>query len=349
MDSVTQIALGSAVGQAVLGKHIGNKALIWGGLAGLIPDLDVIPTQFMNDVNKVAYHRSISHSIPFALFLSPLLTTIALKIHPQTRFQAGRRGWFALFFLGLFTHALLDCFTTWGTQLFWPLPYRVAIQSIFVIDPLYTVPLLTGLIIGSIQNRKPGGTLKANRIGLLISTAYLLLTVANKQWVDHQFAASLKEKNIPYTNITSRPTPFNNLLWSANAETKAGFYTGYYSVLDKQWPIAFEYYPKNHDLLPDSLRQQALIQKLIGITQGQYIVRPTKNGKGYLLHDLRFGQLAGWLNKKQFPRANRFVFSYRLNPRPLANNADSGIQRIEPRFEQADGLLQRFWNRVKGI
>ena len=349
MDSVTQITLGSAVGQAVLGRKIGNKALIWGGIAGLIPDLDVIPTQFMNDVNRVAYHRSISHSIPFFLLLSPLLTLLARKIHPKYNGVTGRMGWFWLFFLGLLTHALLDCFTTWGTQLFWPLDYRVAIQSIFVIDPLYTVPLLTGLIIGTVRNAKPRGTLKANTLGLIISSAYLVLTMANKAYVNSQFAASLKQQGIEYVDIDSRPTPFNNLLWSANAETKGGFHIGYYSVLDNQWPIDFDYFPKRHQLLPAGAKETPLMQKLIRITQGNYIVREGERGDNLQLYDLRFGQLAGWLPSAQYPRANSFIFAYQLDPNVIARGQASGIQRAEPEFEQAEGLLVKFWERLKGV
>lgn len=348
MDSITQIALGSAVGQAVLGRQIGNKALIWGGIAGLIPDLDVIPTQFMNDVNRVAYHRSISHSIPFFLALSPFLTWLARKFHPGYNHLAGKKRWFWLFFLALLTHALLDCFTTWGTQLFWPLEYRVAIQSIFVIDPLYTIPLVTGLIISSVQNRKPGASLKANRIGLIVSSAYLILTVVNKQFVESRFAESLESRGIAYTAITSRPTPFNNLLWSANAETKGGFHIGYYSILDKQWPIQFDYFPKKHDLLPTSVKQKPITQKLIGITQGKYVIRK-QSDESFRLYDLRFGQLAGWLDEDQYPRANRFVFAYHLKPNEIVNGKASGIQRAEPEFEQAEGLLSKFWDRVTGI
>jgi len=42
VDSLTQIILGAAVGEAVLGKKVGNKALLWGGIAGTLPDLDVL-------------------------------------------------------------------------------------------------------------------------------------------------------------------------------------------------------------------------------------------------------------------------------------------------------------------
>ena len=42
MDTVTQIGLGAAVGEAMLGRLVGRRALLWGGIFGLLPDLDVL-------------------------------------------------------------------------------------------------------------------------------------------------------------------------------------------------------------------------------------------------------------------------------------------------------------------
>ena len=347
MDSVTQITLGAAVGEAVLGKKIGNKALIWGGLAGLIPDLDVIPSQFMNDVNSVDFHRGISHSVVFCLALTPLLTWTARKIHHS--FQSVQKWeWNLMFFLGLFTHALLDCFTTWGTQLFWPLDYRVAFQSVFVIDPLYTIPLLAGVIAAALTRKNLRKRLRLNRIGLIISCSYLALTLVNKQYVNNSFHQSLNEQGIEYTELDTRPTPFNNLLWSANVKTKDGFYTGYYSLPDEKWPVTFQFYPNNHHLLADSLRNEPIVQKLLKITQGNYILEKQGNGN-LLLHDLRFGQLAGWLDKNKYPEATSFVFSYMIKPKLVLNSKKPGIYRHEPDFSAVSGILGKFWDRVKGL
>lgn len=41
MDSLTQLTLGAAVGEAVLGRQVGRRAALWGGLLGTLPDLDV--------------------------------------------------------------------------------------------------------------------------------------------------------------------------------------------------------------------------------------------------------------------------------------------------------------------
>ncbi len=67
MDSLTQITLGAAVGELVLGRKIGNKAMMWGAVAATIPDLDVFARLWMNEIDALAVHRGLSHSILFAL------------------------------------------------------------------------------------------------------------------------------------------------------------------------------------------------------------------------------------------------------------------------------------------
>ena len=74
MDSLTQITLGGAVGEAVLGKKVGNKAILWGAIAGYIPDIDfAIGSLFMETVNGLAFHRGVMHSIVFCLLAAPIL------------------------------------------------------------------------------------------------------------------------------------------------------------------------------------------------------------------------------------------------------------------------------------
>ena len=73
MDSLTQIVLGAAVGEAVLGKKVGNKAMMWGAIAGTIPDLDVLSKLFLDAVTSNELHRGFSHSLLFSLLMAPLL------------------------------------------------------------------------------------------------------------------------------------------------------------------------------------------------------------------------------------------------------------------------------------
>ncbi|MEL6987053.1 MAG: metal-dependent hydrolase [Bacteroidota bacterium] len=67
MDSITQITLGAAVGELVLGKKIGNRAMLWGGVAGTIPDLDILLNLVLDPINALAQHRGLSHSFFFAI------------------------------------------------------------------------------------------------------------------------------------------------------------------------------------------------------------------------------------------------------------------------------------------
>ncbi len=151
MDSLTQIVLGAAVGEAVLGKKIGNKAMLYGAIAGTIPDLDIFASYFTDTVTALEIHRGFSHSIFFSVLFAPIFGWLISKV--ERRSIASWKDWSLLMFWGLFTHPILDSFTTWGTQLFWPFATRLAFRNIFVIDPLYTLPFLLFLILAMRSKR----------------------------------------------------------------------------------------------------------------------------------------------------------------------------------------------------
>ena len=158
MDSLTQIVLGAAIGEAVLGKKLGNKAMLYGAIAGTIPDLDSFAPLFTDTLTSIEIHRGFTHSIVFSILFAPIFGWIISKIERKT--GVSWKDWSWLIFWGLFTHPLLDAYTTWGTQLFWPFDLRLAYKNIFVIDALYTLPFLIFVILamrcrrGSIKRRK---------------------------------------------------------------------------------------------------------------------------------------------------------------------------------------------------
>ena len=57
MDSITQATLGAAVGETVLGRKVGNKAVLWGAVAGTLPDLDVLAYPLMDEIAQLGWHR----------------------------------------------------------------------------------------------------------------------------------------------------------------------------------------------------------------------------------------------------------------------------------------------------
>lgn len=332
MDSLTQIVLGAAVGEAILGKKVGNKAMLYGAIAGTIPDLDVLARYFVDTVTATEWHRGFSHSIFFSILFAPIFGWLIWKLNPKS--NADWKDWSRLMFWGLFTHPVLDAFTTWGTQLFWPFKTRLAFQNIFVIDPLYTLPFLIFLVLAMFQKRTSLKRRRMNRLGLIISSVYLVTTLLLKGIAFKQFSNALAAQGLAYEEMDIRPAPFSTVLWTANIAVKDAYLIGNYSFFDTK-PIQFTSYPKNRQLLGD-LKKNDKVLRLIEIAEGWYTVSK-ENGKLFF-NDLRFGLLS--LKKDE----KRFAFSYELV------KTSNGLKVVETpkRPSDAEGLLQSLWQRILG-
>jgi len=78
MDSLTQATLGAAIGEATLGKHIGNKGAVLGAIVATIPDLDVALYLLYDKFEMLSIHRGFSHSIVFSIIGAFLIGTLLL-------------------------------------------------------------------------------------------------------------------------------------------------------------------------------------------------------------------------------------------------------------------------------
>ncbi|MDT7829421.1 metal-dependent hydrolase [Pricia sp. S334] len=332
MDSLTQIVLGASVGEAVLGKKVGNKAMLYGAIAGTVPDLDVLSSNFTDVVTATEWHRGFSHSIFFAVLFAPIFGWIISKIERKS--EATWKDWTLLMFWGLFTHPLLDAFTTWGTQLFWPFETRLAFQSIFVIDPLYTFPFLAFLILAMRQKRTSPKRARYNRIGLVVSSSYLLLTLVLKGFAYNKFIDSLQAQQIDYKAIDTRPAPLSTILWTANIDVGDAYLIGNYSFFDSKG-IDFTAYPKNRQLL-GPLKENDKVKRLAKIAEDWFTI---SEDEGVLyFNDLRFGLMS------LDPRETRFVFSYELT------KSEDGLHVRESEKSERDAkkLLAALWDRMWG-
>ncbi len=333
MDSLTQIVLGAAVGEAVLGKKVGNKAMLYGAIAGTIPDLDTFVGNFFDTITAIEIHRGFSHSIVFSILFAPVFGWIISKI--ESKSKATWKNWSWLMFWGLFTHPLLDAHTTWGTQLFWPFDLRLAYKNIFVIDPLYTLPFLIFLILAMRLNRTDPQRKKYNQLGLIISSIYLfVITIGLKVYTFQKFENALESQNIVYQRIDTRPTPLNSILWTANIETEDAFLIGNYSIFDTQ-PISFYSVPKNYKLAKD-LADNPNLHRLIQISEGWYTF--SEKDDELFFNDLRFGKM-----DVEDPDA-QFIFSYKLSK----ENGELNATETEKEMTDAKKLLPRLWHRILG-
>ncbi len=169
MDSVTQVLLGSAVAASVAPKGYRKRAILTGAVLGTLPDLDVF-VHYASDVDNFTHHRGFSHSLL-------LLPIVALALLPVLRRFYRAITWgrlYLLIVLPLITHPMLDALTAYGTQLFYPIAVTPTFfASIFIIDPLYSLWLLAGVILYLFSARLRW----ANNAALIISTLYLGLGI----------------------------------------------------------------------------------------------------------------------------------------------------------------------------
>lgn len=338
MDSVTQITLGAAVGEAVAGREAGGKAPMWGALVGTLPDLDVLANPFLTEAQALTFHRSLTHSFLFTAVVTLCAAVGLERLHRDTAVSRGR--WAGLAAAVLLTHIGLDCLTSYGTQVFWPFSrFPVIFGTIFVIDPLYTIPLATGLLLSLLWSPTSRARRWANYAGLALSSAYLLATMGNKLHVTQVFEEALARQEPAVERVFTRPTPFNNLLWQGIAEVEDGFYVGFYSLLDDDRQIDFRFVPQRHDLLGNAA-DDPVVDRLRRFSRGYFVVR--RGPKGTLLvHDLRFGRTDLGLTQN-----GEYIFTFRLVEGP--DGSVTGLQEVEPSLRIDGPLLRRFVARIRG-
>ena len=282
MDSVTQIALGSAITIATLGRRTAVwKAALWGGIAGTLPDLDALIDHGDAILNMVL-HRSESHSLFYLSALSLPLAWLASRLHREA--QLFTRWWLALW-LALVTHPLLDWLTVYGTQLLLPFsstPY--AVGSVFIIDPMYTLPLLAGVLVALVL-RQGRGIVWARR-ALVVSTAYLAWSVAAQQLATHSVLASAPVPGLSTAQLLVTPAPFNTLLWRAVAVTPTHYYEGYYSLLDRGRPVRWTSHERGADLYA-RYQSSAPVQRVARFSHG-FFKMSEADGEVFIT-DLRMG------------------------------------------------------------
>jgi len=400
MDSLTQMVLGAAVGEAVLGKKLGNRAMVWGGIAGTIPDLDVIANSFLSPIDALAFHRGITHSFVFVILTALLLGRIVpmqygwkhhktLAIASWSLLVAGIglgiaalagfnwqgiaaglmvatllagiirkrynsdfyvadpavsvREWTVFFWWTLVTHPLLDCFTTYGTQMLLPFSdYRISFNNIAVADPFYTLPFLTFLIAAAFKVSDSRLRSRLNWIGIGISSAYMLLTITNKQIVNYKMEQSLNQMGESYKRYMTTPTILNNILWAGIAETDTSFIYGQYSFFDRSNTFTLSEISKNHDVVGKSLDSDYTLKTLNWFSNGYF--RMVKDSESqFRFFDLRFGGI-----RFKSDNEDQFVFSFTL----LKNAEGQFIMQkppTRPRNGDAGEMFSALINRIKGI
>ena len=295
MDSLTQIVLGASVAEAVAGKKMGNKALLIGAICGTIPDLDVF-LPYDSFIDFYENHRGFSHSILFAFLSAPILAYLFHQIFRKK--QYGFFLWVKLCFWSVITHPILDCFTSFGTQIFSPFSdEKIAFNTISVIDPLYTLPFLILTIVVLFYKRTNAKRKYTNYAGLIISSCYLIFTVITKFYVTNIFKQRLAKQSIYCEQYTTNPTIMNSFLWRFIGKNQDKFKIGYYSIFGSS-DIQFLTYEQNKALLPQKIATDPNFKRIEKITDYKYFIY-LKNNE-IRIKNLKMAPFLGWKELKDY-------------------------------------------------
>ncbi len=285
MDSITQIVLGAAVGEAVGGRKMGAKAALWGAIAGTLPDLDVFLNLIAHPIDAALLHRGFSHSIVFALLMGPLL---GMLLHRLYKRKYEKRLWIKLMFWAIVTHPMLDIFTNYGTEFFWPFSLRLTFNSVFVIDPLYTIPFMVCVLIALFMRRSAKWRSRINWIGIVYSCLYLVWGVVVKLVILSHTDEYFAESGVKSERVSVGPMPATSFYWMILGEDTTNFYIGYKSIFGAFHPEELEVIPKNQQLLQEvRWPGKDYNPQLEFISNGWYAMQ--KEGNTYTFNDLRFG------------------------------------------------------------
>ena len=318
MDSITHLFYGAAIAAAIAPAKHRRAALLAGAALNTLPDLDVFPLRYCDPVVEMTWHRGLTHS----WFVLPF---VAWAIWAFFRRRGGRvaqepRRWFWAILVCLMAHPLIDSFTVYGTQLFWPLPMRPLMwSSLFIVDPLFTLPWLAACIVAWFALRRPLAN-KALYAGIALGMAYVGWSLVANTLVDRQAEQALAAMDLDEAPRFSVPMPFNTLLWRVVAMTPEGYVEGFRSLAADRGPMVFKAYPSDVQALREAEGIEA-VDRLAWFNHG-FMRAATQDGR-LVLSDLRMGAEPDYFFR--FAVAERAGDEWRaIEPEQLAMRRDVG-------------------------
>ncbi|MAU41410.1 MAG: hypothetical protein CMF31_07290 [Kordiimonas sp.] len=306
MDSITQAALGAVVGQSVAARSLGRRALVFGVVAGTLPDLDgVVINLFDGDAfDQWVHHRGITHSLFFGPVVGTLLGHITWRYYAWRDRRRVARGktplglgdadkrwsWTILWVLALFTHALLDALTTYGTQLLAPFSdYRFAFDAMSIVDPVYTIPLLLAVVVGLLPWRQLHRKMAVAM--LVLSTAYIGYCSWLKLSAEAYAADQLANEGVTYSRLDAHATLFQGAYRRIVVQQSAGYLVGYYT----RWapgPIQWRHYPQgDHPAIGvvEQTREGRIADWFASEKNYKFVRADGAGGYEVIFRDMRYG------------------------------------------------------------
>lgn len=208
MDPLTQGIVGAAAAQTINKNKVIVIITIIGFLAGLAPDIDIFFRSKDDPLLFLEYHRHFTHSIifiPIGGFICSCIFYFTFTKH----FNFSFLDTYMYSTIGYATHGIIDSLTSYGTQLFWPFSDdRFSTNTISIIDPLFTLPLVILVIITAIKN---------NRLFVFLAIAWIIiyqsLAFYQKERAENIIKNYALTQNHNPVDVIAKPSFGNIILW----------------------------------------------------------------------------------------------------------------------------------------
>jgi inner membrane protein len=333
MDTLTQALLGATFGQACFGHRLGRRAVAWGAVGGLIPDLDIV-TAAAGPVGEFLYHRGPTHSLWFGPVAGAAIGYAFWRW--RSRREPGTLGaWMGLFVIAILTHPLLDAFTTYGTQLLWPFSrYRFAFDGIAIVDPLYSLALVAALAVGRLRGEGSRVARRSAAAALCLTTLYLFYGVWLNGETEARARASLAAEGVREAEVEAYPTLLQIYLRRVVVRNGDEVRVGWLSLWNPRPPAWRRFTVPRHPLI-DEARRSREGRVFEWFTTGQTAPQ-VREGEGETvveIDDLRFGlpvrpEEGLWGLRFRFDRAGRLAAPVQRFNRPLPLPAGAALAQI---------------------
>ena len=337
MDPISQAALGAVVLQSLAPKSARDslgliRIGVIGALAGMAPDLDVLIQSSTDPLLQLEYHRQFTHSLAFIPFGAAFC---ALVFWPFFRHQMTYRHIWLTALLGYGTHGLLDACTTYGTLLLWPFSdARIAWNTISVIDPLFTLPLLVCIVIAARTN-----SLIAARCGALWVAFYLSLGAVQEDRAANAGKSLAKSRGHNTALVSAKPSFGNLLLWKTVYEHDGRFWVDAVRVGHEACIIPGDNIERldlkaQYPWLNPTSQQAIDVERFRWFSNNHLAV---DKEDPLLIVDMRYSQL---------PNEIEGLWGIRLNPQATANEHAKWRTRRSTdseRFKKLWGMLAGEW------
>lgn len=200
MDPITHGLSGAILARSIPGKPIPHRYIWLLAAVAMLPDIDYV-MKFISDTAYLRHHRGITHSF----LMLPMWTWLLYSLLPAQKITKPLMPW--LIGSALMAHIFLDLATSFGTMTLSPFSdSRATLDLLFIIDPIFSVLLLTPLILMTLLKKY------ARSLGitsLLLVTAYLATT-----FTFHEKAVAMARHQHPAAeHVHAMPLPFTPFSW----------------------------------------------------------------------------------------------------------------------------------------